>query len=51
MMASKDCESAASGSDTGGNGSLHEPHRPLLLRYLAGIRFATPQDGHNRVIE
>jgi hypothetical protein len=43
MISSNKISSTAKGSDNGGNGDLHFPQRPVLAKYLAGIRLFWPQ--------
>jgi hypothetical protein len=43
MISSNKISSTAKGSATGGKGDLHFPQRPVLAKYLAGIRLIWPQ--------
>jgi hypothetical protein len=43
MISSNRISSTAKGSESGGNGDLQLPQRPVLAKYFAGIRLFWPQ--------
>ena len=43
IISSNKVSSTARGSESGGNGDLHFPQRPVLAKYFAGIRLFWPQ--------
>ena len=49
MISSNKISSTAKGSEIGGNGDLQLPQRPVLAKYLAGIRFFWPQWLQSRI--
>jgi hypothetical protein len=42
-ISSNKISSTAKGSESGGNGDLQRPQRPVLAKYFAGIRLFWPQ--------